>query len=155
MVPRVWKTLSLVLIALTLILGGVLARSWLQGIPGNTATEVTETLNRQRDAWNAGDLDGYMADYRMSDETTMFGGPNVRTGWTVIMDNYRKKYQGEGKSMGNLAFDDVVVESVGPGVAFARGRWHVVNKDGESGGLFTLLLKRIDGKWKIVHDHTS
>jgi hypothetical protein len=29
-------------------------------------------------------------------------------------------------------------------------------KDGtRPNGLFTLLFRRIDGKWRIVHDHTS
>ena len=29
-------------------------------------------------------------------------------------------------------------------------------KDGTTpNGLFTLILRRIDGQWRIVHDHTS
>ena len=37
-----------------------------------------------------------------------------------------------------------------------RGAWRLVMGDGkEPHGLFTLLLRRVDGAWRIVHDHTS
>jgi ketosteroid isomerase-like protein len=58
--------------------------------------------------------------------------------------------------MGRLAFEDIEVQVLGPDAAFARGRYHLVMKDGsEPTGLFTLLLRRFGTEWRIVHDHTS
>ena len=40
--------------------------------------------------------------------------------------------------------------------AFVTGRWQLAMKKGESpNGLFTLLLRKFDDGWKIVHDHSS
>ncbi len=73
-----------------------------------------------------------------------------------MRDRYRKNYQAEGKAMGTLAFADVEVEPLAPDVALARGRWSLVKPDGSRPhGLFTLILRRLPGGWKIVHDHTS
>ena len=45
---------------------------------------------------------------------------------------------------------------LGEDAALARGAWRLVMTDGEEPhGLFTLLLRRLDGAWRIVHDHTS
>ena len=58
--------------------------------------------------------------------------------------------------MGRLRFDDLEVQLLGPDAALARGRWHLVMKDGsEPNGLFTLIVRLFPDGWKIVHDHTS
>jgi beta-aspartyl-peptidase (threonine type) len=37
-----------------------------------------------------------------------------------------------------------------------RGRWRLTFRDGkQTGGLFTLLMRRTPEGWRIVHDHTS
>ena len=35
------------------------------------------------------------------------------------------------------------------------GRWKLVREDDEPHGLFTLVMRRFDEGWRIVHDHTS
>ena len=121
-----------------------------------THREITTVIERQQAAWNAGDLDGFMAEYRMSDETVMYSGGNVRTGWTTILDKYRKTYQAPGATMGTLAFEDIDVIPISADAAVARGKWKVAMPSGKKpSGLFTLLMKRGDRGWKIVHDHTS
>jgi hypothetical protein len=58
--------------------------------------------------------------------------------------------------MGRLGFDAIEVLPMGPDAAAARGAFRLRMSDGqEPHGLFTLLLRRIDGAWRIVHDHTS
>jgi hypothetical protein len=45
---------------------------------------------------------------------------------------------------------------LGADAALARGAWRLHVSDGkEPQGLFTLLLRRLDGAWRIVHDRTS
>ncbi len=69
---------------------------------------------------------------------------------------YRQRYQAEGKEMGKLDFFDLRVEMLAPDAAWVEGHWHLKMKNGqEPGGLFTLILRKFPGGWKIVHDHTS
>jgi ketosteroid isomerase-like protein len=39
--------------------------------------------------------------------------------------------------------------------ALVRGRWHLKMKTEQPGGLFTLIMRKINGEWRIIHDHTS
>ena len=39
--------------------------------------------------------------------------------------------------------------------AWVLGRWDLAGPKEASGGIFTLVMRRIDGAWLVVHDHTS
>lgn len=118
--------------------------------------DVRAVLDKQVEAWNRGDLEAFMATYWNSPGLVFQSGDKRTQGWQATLERYRQRYQGQGKEMGRLRFDDVEVQVVGPEAAFVRGRWHLAMKDGsEPNGLFTLLLRRMAGDWKIVHDHTS
>ena len=39
--------------------------------------------------------------------------------------------------------------------ALAFGRWHLKREKDEPSGLFTLLFRKTEDGWKIIHDHTS
>jgi beta-aspartyl-peptidase (threonine type) len=117
---------------------------------------IEKVLADQEQAWNKGDLEGYMKGYWKSDRLTFFSGGSTTTGWQATLDRYRKRYQGEGKEMGKLTFSDLVSDLVAPDAALVRGRFHLKMKSGEeSKGLFTLLMKKFPEGWRIVHDHTS
>jgi beta-aspartyl-peptidase (threonine type) len=117
---------------------------------------IRTLLSHQVDAWNRGDLEGFMAGYWNSQELTFFSGDKVTRGWQPTLQRYRDKYQAAGKEMGKLDFFDLRVEMMGPNTAFVRGHWHLVMKNKqESGGLFTLVLRKFPDGWKIIHDHTS
>jgi uncharacterized protein (TIGR02246 family) len=123
--------------------------------PRDTAADVRAVLDAQEAAWNRGDLDTFMAGYWKDDRLTFYSGDTITRGWKATFDRYRKRYQADGKEMGRLQFRDVTVEPLGD-AAVARGRWHLMMKDGKTpNGLFTLILRKIDGQWRIVHDHTS
>lgn len=146
-----------ILVALTLLFLG----SGFAAQPGNSAqsgsAEIQHLLDAQVAAWNRGDLDTFMSGYWNSPELTFFSGTDENHGWQAALDRYRKRYQGEGRTMGHLDFGELRIESLGADWAFVRGRWHLTMPDGsEPQGLFTLVLRRIPaGGWKIVHDHTS
>jgi ketosteroid isomerase-like protein len=55
---------------------------------------IRKVLDDQVEAWNRGDLEGFMQGYWKSDELTFFSGGNVRRGWDETYDRYRKKYKG-------------------------------------------------------------
>jgi uncharacterized protein (TIGR02246 family) len=113
-------------------------------------------LDAQVEAWNRGDLEAFMAGYWRSPDLVFCSGATVTKGWDETLARYRKRYQSEGREMGRLRFDDVEVLPLGDDAALARGAFHLVMGDGkEPHGIFTLLLRRLDGSWRIVHDHTS
>lgn len=118
--------------------------------------QIKMEMAKQVDAWNNGDLDGYMAGYWNSDQLTFYSGDNATTGWQPTMDRYAKRYKGEGKAMGKLTFSDVDVSILTADAAYVRGRWKLDLPDKTApDGLFTLIVRKIDQNWRIVHDHTS
>ena len=114
-----------------------------------------DVVARQKYAWNEGRLEDFMAEYWKSDDLTFFSGGTVTKGWQATLDRYRKRYQADGKEMGELTFDDIQVDVISTDAATVRGRWKVVTSKETAEGLFTLLVRRLDGRWVIVHDHTS
>jgi beta-aspartyl-peptidase (threonine type) len=117
---------------------------------------VKDLLMKQNDDWNKGDLDKFMEGYWKDVGLTFYSGNTITKGWKATLDRYRQRYQAEGKEMGKLTFSDLIVDVFDPNRAMARGRWKLTMKDGSTpNGLFTLLLRRIDGQWRVVHDHTS
>ncbi|MGL4422607.1 MAG: YybH family protein [Gemmataceae bacterium] len=118
-------------------------------------TRIQQLIQEQETAWNAGQLEGFMKSYAMSETTSMYSGGEIRQGWVTIHDRYRQTYQLGGRSMGKLKFSDVQVERISSSAALARGKWEVELPEKTAKGLFTLVWKRNNGEWQIVHDHTS
>jgi len=119
------------------------------------AAPVRAVLDAQVAAWNRGDLEAFMAGYWRSPELVFCSGA-VTKGWDATLERYRKRYQAEGREMGQLRFESLELQLLGPDGAFARGEYWLRMSDGkEPHGRFTLVLRRIQGAWRIVHDHTS
>jgi beta-aspartyl-peptidase (threonine type) len=146
-----------VIAAVGVLLGAALAAGAQgDGKPASRERAVRAVLDTQVAAWNRGDLDGFLTTYWNSPDLVFQSGATRTQGWQATRERYRRRYQGEGKEMGRLAFEDIEVQVLGPDAAFARGRYHLAMKDGsEPTGLFTLLLRRFGTEWRIVHDHTS
>ncbi len=121
------------------------------------AADVRAEIAREADAWNRGDLDGYLRGYERAATTTMIGGKDPLRGWDAIAARYRDKY-GDRARMGHLTFSELEVRPLAAGVALAIGRWALerqASAGGPVGGWFTLTLKKTRDGWRIVVDHTS
>ena len=117
---------------------------------------VRQLLSEQQGAWNRHDLESFMQGYWKSPELTFFSSSGVTRGWDATLQRYRTRYQSEGKEMGTLDFYDVSVDVLGPEAALVRGHWKLKFSDGkEAGGVYTLIVRKFDEGWRIVHDHTS
>lgn len=116
---------------------------------------IQKVLDDQVAAWNKGDLEGFMAGYWKSPELSFYSGGSRTTGWQATLDRYKRKYQGQGKEMGKLAFKDIAIEIIGGDHAFVKGRWDLMLTKDSAGGLFTLFMRKMPEGWRIVHDHTS
>jgi ketosteroid isomerase-like protein len=115
---------------------------------------VRAVLDAQRNAWNRGDIDGYMDGYARSEDTVFVSGDNVNRGWQTVLDRYKKNYNSREK-MGTLTFSDLEITPIGNDAAIVLGRWHLQRAKDEPHGRFTLIFRRTKQGWKIVHDHTS
>jgi ketosteroid isomerase-like protein len=122
---------------------------------GQDEKDVRAVLGAQEAAWNRGDLAGFMKGYWQSERLSFFSGNARTSGWDATLERYRKKYQGEGKEMGKLSFEELSVEPLGADHALVRGRFLLRLKGGRATGLFTLVLRRTPAGWRIIHDHTS
>ena len=117
--------------------------------------KIEALLKEQSDAWNRGDLDGFMAGYWDSPDLEFVSGTTTTKGYQPVKDRYFKRYKAEGKEMGTLTFSDIRVTVLGEGGAKATGKWKVaMSKESPSGG-FALQLRMFDNGWKIVQDTTS
>lgn len=122
-----------------------------------TRAAIRQVLANQVDAWNAHNLEGFMAGYWNSPDLTFFSGTNITRGWKPTLERYRNKYKAAGKEMGKLDFFDLDVEVLAPDAAVVYGHWRLTMSHPEQngGGLFTLVFRKFADGWKIVHDHTS
>ena len=125
------------------------------GVRADDAKDIHRVLDDQVVAWNKGDLAGFMKGYWKSKELMFISGKDVNHGWDETLERYKKRYQSEGKEMGKLVFSDVDVQLLAPGVALVTGKWAVTLPKETVGGRYTLILKKLDAGWRIVHDHTS
>ncbi|MGH9971270.1 MAG: YybH family protein [Pyrinomonadaceae bacterium] len=135
---------------------------WAQGKPSQSAKPRAATINAavrgvldaQRDAWNQGDIEGYMDGYARSLDIIFISGDSLTRGWQTVHDRYKKTYDSREK-MGTLTFSDVEVNVLTNDAAIMIGRWHLQRTKDEPHGRFTLIFRRTKQGWKIVHDHTS
>ncbi len=121
---------------------------------GSAVAEIRAVLETQAEAWNRGDVDGYMNGYARGDATEFVSGDDVTRGWQTVRDRYAAKYNSREK-MGTLSFTEVKIEPLSADAAFVTGRWELVRKEDKPHGRFTLLLRRGADGWRVVYDHTS
>src|SRR5882672_1621913 len=149
-----WRnSLSAVLLLVAIIPLSVEAQS-LAKQNRRITTAVRAVLDAQREAWNRGDIAGYMDGYARSTDTVFVSGDNVTRGWQTVLDRYKKNYDSREK-MGTLTFSDLEITPLGNDAAIVLGRWHLQRAKDEPHGRFTLIFRRTKQGWKIIHDHTS
>ena len=125
-----------------------------QSIQDKDRAEILKALENQRIAWNSGDLEVYMMGYWQSDSLMFVGKRGVQYGWNATLENYRKGYPTK-EAMGNLTFEVISLEGLGTDAAFMIGKWKLDYPDKSVEGHYTLLYRKINGKWLVVADHSS
>ena len=116
--------------------------------------KINLVIENQRNAWNEGDLKAYMAGYWHSDSLVFIGKSGPKYGWENTLNNYLKSYPNR-NAMGHLDFGNLRVELITNKCAFVRGSWKLTRTNDTLSGYFTLIFKKIKGKWVIVSDHSS
>ncbi len=111
-------------------------------------------LEMQAEAWNRGDLDGFMTGYWNSPELTFAGAQGITRGWATVHERFARSYP-DRRSMGRLTFSDLEITVLDPGAVLVLGRWQLEREADRPGGVFTLVVRKLAEGWRIVHDHTS
>lgn len=117
--------------------------------------EIQNLMNLQQKAWNDFDIDGFMKYYWNNDSLMFIGSKSITYGWKQTHANYKKNYSSK-ELMGVLAFTNIKFDVFSKEVVTVVGKWQITRPDAtQVGGHYSLLWKKIDGKWVIVRDHTS
>jgi len=124
--------------------------------PARERKEILGVISAQAAAWNRGDLDEFLTGYHRSDRTVFAGGDAVHRGFDAMAKRYRQTYSSKAK-MGRLTFSRLTFEQLDADQAVVTGSWELELQDSDKrpGGVFTLIWRRFEEGWKIVHDHTS
>lgn len=115
---------------------------------------IRELLAQQTASWNGGDIEGFMKTYWKSDSLMFIGKNGVHFGWQETLDNYKKGYPDK-TAMGQLSFDIIGIKQLSPEYYYVVGKWMLKRSIGDLSGHFDLLLKKIEGAWRIISDHSS
>ncbi|HEU4901439.1 MAG TPA: DUF4440 domain-containing protein [Flavisolibacter sp.] len=116
--------------------------------------QIRQLLTTQTEAWNRGDLEGFMQTYWKSDSLLFIGKNGLKWGWQETLNNYKKGYP-DTTAMGKLSFDILVVKKLSPDYYYVVGKWMLSRTIGDLSGHYDLLLRRLKGRWVIVADHSS
>ncbi|MFQ5678010.1 MAG: YybH family protein [Gemmatimonadota bacterium] len=118
-------------------------------------SQISQMLASSAAAWNRGDLEAFLSDYERAPSTTYIGRDGLRLGFEAIRERYAPLFAPRAER-DSLRFESLRVRPIGPMYALVTARY-VLHSGGAvtSSGPFTLLLNRIEGHWKIVHDHSS
>jgi len=120
----------------------------------NARQKILTLLDTQTQAWNRGDLEGFMKGYWENDSLRFIGKSGITYGYSNTLNNYKRGYP-DTAAMGKLQFTILVVKKLSPRYYEVVGKWYLKRSIGDVSGHYTLLLRKINSKWVIVSDHSS
>lgn len=115
---------------------------------------IRQLLSKQTECWNKGDIEGFMQTYWQSDSLLYVGKSGVTYGWHRTLERYKKSYP-DRAAMGTLQFTIIKVQQLSSKMYNVVGKWQLTRVSGNVEGHYTLSLRKINGKWLIVQDHSS
>jgi ketosteroid isomerase-like protein len=137
--------------AVPLFLAGCATKQTIRSV---STEQFHHILSAQAEAWNRGDIDGFMQHYWKSELLTFSSDGHTWRGWTEAKGRYKRSYPTP-ERMGHLDFTDIEVHMLADNAALVLGHWHLTREPDSVGGNFSLVFERIDDRWTIIHDHTS
>jgi limonene-1,2-epoxide hydrolase len=129
--------------------------SSLQAKADKTETAIIGLTEKLQTDWNDGDMEAYLAAYWNSENTSLMFGDKAVRGWETVATMFRNTWTTE-ENMGNFSTHDVVVRQITADTAISSGGFQHVFPKETIDGSFTHVWKLFeDGRWLIVHEHTS
>ena len=140
--------MKILLIALFLLMAtGLMAQS-------KNELAIRKILGEQTAAWNRGDIETFMKGYWENDSLMFIGKSGVTYGWSNTLNNYKKGYP-ETAAMGQLIFTLLQLKKLSPKYYHVTGKWYLKRSIGDVSGHYTLVFRKINGRWVIISDHSS
>ncbi len=118
--------------------------------------DVIKVLTAQERDWNHGDLDAFATGYKKSPDI-LFVGRQISRGYDQMLGDYKFNYPNR-EAMGVLSYADLEPHILDEHYAVVLGRYHLDrNKKagGAADGVFSLVMEKTTGGWKIIVDHTT
>lgn len=122
--------------------------------PSGVEAEVRSLLDAQVAAWNRGDLEAFMETYWKSEKTAYLSSNGVVRGWEAVLARYKKAYP-DRAAMGHLQFSGLELSVLSPDAVLVLGHWQLETEGPTPRGVFTLMVRKFPGGWRIILDHTS
>ena len=120
----------------------------------NDESTIRQLLHEQTQAWNQGNIERFMKTYWESDSLMFIGKNGVTYGWLNTLNNYKRNYP-DTIAMGKLSFTILALQQLSHEYFYVVGKWHLQRTIGNLDGHYDLLLRKINGRWVIVADHSS
>ena len=118
--------------------------------------DVTKIVLAQENAWNRGDMDGYLSQFKDAPDTeAVLNGP-VR-GLNAIRSAYHGTFPNK-EAMGTLEQSDVEVRELGPEYALATGHYKLLRarkNGGDAEGNFTEIFQKTEQGWKLIFSENT
>jgi uncharacterized protein (TIGR02246 family) len=115
--------------------------------------EVQAVLAHGAAAWNRGDLEGFLSDY--APDATFVTRDSVLYGLAEIRARYAARFA-PGGVRDSLSFQGLEVNVLAPDALNAIAYYVLQRGDSVTArGPTSLVMRRRDGRWLIVHDHSS
>ena len=117
-------------------------------------TEIKSVLEKQQNAWNNSDIEGFMQGYMQSEELIFESENGITKGWQNTLARYKKAYPNK-EEMGSLVFQILDVKLKNDSIATLKGKWKLIRENDNLKGGFLLTFNKINGQWLIVKDYTT
>jgi len=117
-------------------------------------TAIAKLLNDQKDAWNNYDIEAFMEGYWKSEELKFYGSTGVIKGWKATLDRYKKSYPTK-DHFGTLKFVFNDISPISEDSYYVMGEYHLTRNVGDTNGIFMLVVKQINGEWKVIADTSA
>ncbi len=134
-----------------------------RGTPARVAPAAADVDAARRDvaallahgaaAWTSGDLDAFVSDY--APQATFVTRERVLRGREEIRAHYAPRFA-PGTVRDSLSFEGLEVDLLAPDALNAIAYYVLQRGDSVvARGPTSLVMRRIGGRWYIVHDHSS
>lgn len=146
-----WLSLGCVLVVAA---GCVRVSAQRHGDTASAERDIRAELQRTVDAWNAGDMAGHVSAY--ADSATMMGSRGLITGRETIAAGLVRGFWREGRPLQQLSYVDLRVRMLGERFALVTGGC-VLTGGGRPDYTcrFSLTWELQQGRWVMIHDHSS
>lgn len=117
-------------------------------------TAIRKVMQEQQEAWNNFNIEGFMQGYWKSDSLKFCGSGGITKGWQQTLNNYKKNYPTK-EQTGELNFTLKSISPIDKNSYYIMGVYQLKRKVGDAQGEFLIILRKIDGEWKIIADMST